>query len=164
VAAVPEDLPCREDEFADVYQFVQSKIEDGTGGCVFMIPCHTDSYCPNLFRCMYISGVPGTGKTATCQQVVRYLQEQQDCGQLPPFKYIEVNGMRLTDPNQVYVSILQQLTGQKATADHASSLLDAHFNKPSPKSLPTLLIVDEVFGILVLDCLNTSLFHCSWIC
>ncbi|ELU05207.1 hypothetical protein CAPTEDRAFT_227166 [Capitella teleta] len=126
VSAVPEDLPCREDEFADIYQFVQSKIEDGTGGC------------------MYISGVPGTGKTATCQQVVRYLQEQMDCGDLPTFKVIEVNGMRLTDPSHVNISILQQLTGQKATADHAASLLDAHFNKPSPKSTPTLLIVDEL--------------------
>ena len=32
VSAVPEDLPCREDEFADIFHFVQSKIEDGTGG------------------------------------------------------------------------------------------------------------------------------------
>ncbi|RVE73735.1 hypothetical protein OJAV_G00034390 [Oryzias javanicus] len=45
VSAVPESLPCREQEFQDIYSFVESKILDGTGGC------------------MYISGVPGTGKT-----------------------------------------------------------------------------------------------------
>ena len=56
---------------------------------------------------MYISGVPGTGKTATCQQVVRYLQEQQDCGQLTQFNVIQVNGMRLTDPSHVNINILQ---------------------------------------------------------
>ena len=33
----------REDQFADIYYFLESKLEDKTGGC------------------MYISGVPGTG-------------------------------------------------------------------------------------------------------
>ena len=30
--ALPETMPCREDEFADIYQFVQSKVMDETGG------------------------------------------------------------------------------------------------------------------------------------
>ena len=41
VAAVPDSLPCREDEFAEILSFTEGKIFDGTGGC------------------MYISGVPG---------------------------------------------------------------------------------------------------------
>nr|XP_014350033.1 PREDICTED: origin recognition complex subunit 1 [Latimeria chalumnae] len=32
VSAVPESLPCREQEFQDVYSFVESKLIDGTGG------------------------------------------------------------------------------------------------------------------------------------
>lgn len=32
VSAVPESLPCREQEFQDIYSFVESKIIDGTGG------------------------------------------------------------------------------------------------------------------------------------
>ena len=32
VSALPDTLPCREDEFSDIYQFVQGKIYDGTGG------------------------------------------------------------------------------------------------------------------------------------
>uniref|UniRef100_A0A8C7ZG42 Origin recognition complex subunit 1 n=1 Tax=Oryzias sinensis TaxID=183150 RepID=A0A8C7ZG42_9TELE len=32
VSAVPESLPCREQEFQDIYSFVESKILDGTGG------------------------------------------------------------------------------------------------------------------------------------
>ena len=32
VSALPDSLPCREDEFADIYHFVRSKLEDGTGG------------------------------------------------------------------------------------------------------------------------------------
>ena len=34
VSTLPDSLPCREDEFADIYQFVQAKISDGTGGYV----------------------------------------------------------------------------------------------------------------------------------
>jgi len=37
ISALPDSLPCREDEFADIYQFVQSKISDGTGGYVSCI-------------------------------------------------------------------------------------------------------------------------------
>ena len=56
---------------------------------------------------MYISGVPGTGKTATVHQVIRYLKEEHDMGDLPYFKFIEINGMKLTDPHQANVMILK---------------------------------------------------------
>lgn len=62
------------------------------------------SSCP---RCMYISGVPGTGKTATVHEVIRCLQQAARANDLPPFQYVEVNGMKLTEPHQVYVQILQ---------------------------------------------------------
>ena len=55
---------------------------------------------------MYISGVPGTGKTATVHQVIRTLKEEYEDGDLAPFKYIEINGMKLTEPNQAYAQIL----------------------------------------------------------
>jgi origin recognition complex subunit 1 len=56
---------------------------------------------------MYISGVPGTGKTATVHEVIRCLQQAALTNDVPPFQYIEVNGMKLTEPHQVYVQILQ---------------------------------------------------------
>ena len=56
---------------------------------------------------MYISGVPGTGKTATVREVSQYLRQTCDEGALPPFKFVEINGMRLTEPHRVYVSILK---------------------------------------------------------
>lgn len=57
--------------------------------------------------CMCISGVPGTGKTATVMEVIAYLKEAAAEETLPAFKFVEVNGMRLTEPKQVYVSILK---------------------------------------------------------
>lgn len=58
---------------------------------------------------MYISGVPGTGKTATVHEVIRSLQQAADLDEIPQFRYIEINGMKMTDPHQAYVQILQVL-------------------------------------------------------
>ncbi|XP_023650584.1 origin recognition complex subunit 1 isoform X2 [Paramormyrops kingsleyae] len=126
VSSVPESLPCREQEFQDVYSFVESKIVDGIGGC------------------MYISGVPGTGKTATVHEVIRSLQQAAELDEIPAFHFIEINGMKMTDPHQAYVQILQKLTDQKATADHAAALLAKRFNNPAPKKETTVLLVDEL--------------------
>ncbi|XP_043985232.1 origin recognition complex subunit 1 isoform X2 [Gambusia affinis] len=126
VSAVPESLPCREQEFQDIYSFVESKVLDGTGGC------------------MYVSGVPGTGKTATVQEVMRCLQHAAEQDEIPPFVFIQINGMKMTDPHQAYAQILQKLTGQKATADHAAALLEKRFSQPAPRKETTVLLVDEL--------------------
>lgn len=54
---------------------------------------------------MYISGVPGTGKTATVHQVIEQLMKYAKDGNLLPFKYVEINGLKLSDPKQAYVQI-----------------------------------------------------------
>lgn len=48
VSAVPSSLPCREKEFASIYEFITGKLKDGSSGCI------------------YISGVPGTGMYMQC--------------------------------------------------------------------------------------------------
>lgn len=52
---------------------------------------------------MFISGVPGTGKTATVQCVMRDLLKDE---QLKSFKnkvkMMEINGLKLSDPNNFY--------------------------------------------------------------
>lgn len=126
VSSVPESLPCREQEFQDIFNFVESKVMDGTGGC------------------MYISGVPGTGKTATVHEVIRCLHHAAEQDELPSFCFIEINGMKMTEPHQAYVQILQILTGQKATAEHAAALLEKRFSTPAPKRETTVLLVDEL--------------------
>ncbi|XP_025790991.1 origin recognition complex subunit 1 [Puma concolor] len=126
VSAVPETLPCREQEFQNIYNFVESRLLDHTGGC------------------MYISGVPGTGKTATVHEVIRCLQQAAQANDVPSFHYIEVNGMKLTEPHQVYVQILQKLTGQKATANHAAELLAKRFLTQRSSQETTVLLVDEL--------------------
>lgn len=51
--------------------------------------------------------------------MIRRLRDEADDGDLEDFKFIEVNGMRLTDPDQAFVRIWKELTGKKATAKHA---------------------------------------------
>lgn len=53
---------------------------------------------------MYISGVPGTGKTTTLFEIKRRLEKE--CEDLPSFKFIEINGVRLGDPKQFYPQLL----------------------------------------------------------
>ncbi|PIK39954.1 putative origin recognition complex subunit 1 [Apostichopus japonicus] len=126
VSAVPSSLPCREDEFTDIFSFVKGHLID------------------KLWGCLYVSGVPGTGKTATVHAMLEELNTEVQEGEIPAFQTIEINGMRLTEPHQAFVQILKHLTGQKATPQHAASLLEQYFSSPRPKSKPVVLIVDEL--------------------
>lgn len=118
VSAVPDSLPCREEEFLTIKNYIESAIQEATGTCV------------------YISGVPGTGKTATVLEVIRYLQHLAEQEEIPEFDFAEINGMKLTDPNQAY-SILWECMdrannndGKKKryTSAHALELLEAKFS------------------------------------
>ncbi|KAF3423219.1 hypothetical protein E2986_02310 [Frieseomelitta varia] len=124
VSIVPKSLPCREEEFNNIFTFLRGKLEDKSGGCI------------------YISGVPGTGKTATVNEAVRCLQKLILKGQLDDFNYIAINGMKLTEPRQAYVQILKQLDGKTATWEQAYHTLDKRFRSGTSKM--TLLLVDEV--------------------
>lgn len=124
VSVVPKSLPCREEEFNDIFTFLRGKLEDKSGGCI------------------YISGVPGTGKTATVNEAVRCLQKLILKGQLDDFNYITINGMKLTEPRQAYVQILKQLDGKTATWEQAYHTLDKKFRSGTYKM--TLLLVDEL--------------------
>ncbi|CAH1117278.1 unnamed protein product [Phaedon cochleariae] len=122
VSYVPDSLPCREKEYCDVFNFVEGKLLDRCGGC------------------MYISGVPGTGKTATVTSAINNLLKNDD---VPKFTFINVNGMRLTEPRQAYVEILKQLQGKSVPWEQAQSMLDDIFNK-SKKLKPVVMLIDEL--------------------
>ncbi|KZT42160.1 P-loop containing nucleoside triphosphate hydrolase protein [Sistotremastrum suecicum HHB10207 ss-3] len=84
VGARPNVLPCREDEYADVLGAILGLLEEGSGGCV------------------YISGVPGTGKTATVHAAVRELKEMAERNETNPFTYVEINGLKIPEPAAAY--------------------------------------------------------------
>lgn len=149
VSYLPISLPCREKEYSDIYGFLKGKLEDGCGGC------------------MYISGVPGTGKTATVTSVIDSLRHEN---KMPKFTYVSVNGMRLTEPRQAYVEVCdvvkcpalfackvlqiwKQLTGKTLPWEQAQGVLEERFTKKSKKKLePVVMLIDEVCtGCLIIN-------------
>jgi origin recognition complex subunit 1 len=81
-SAAPERMPCREKEREEVTSVLRAAIIDG-----------------GLGTSLYLSGTPGTGKTATVHQALRTLAAEPA---LPPFRTVELNGMKLSSPHQVY--------------------------------------------------------------
>lgn len=124
VSNTPECLPCREQQFTDIYTFIETNLINQTGGC------------------MYVCGVPGTGKTLTTRQVISCLKECVGDNQLNPFKFIDVNAFQVTEPHQIYKLIYKELTDENASAEHAVMLLEKKFEQKNSESI--VLLVDEL--------------------
>ena len=126
VSAVPHALPCRESEFDTVHSHLEAAITAGTGACI------------------YISGTPGTGKTATVREVVASLQAAVVEEQLDDFYFVEINGMKVTDPHQSYSLLWEALKGDRVSSAHALELLEREFSTPSPRRVPCVVLMDEL--------------------
>ncbi|KAK4152257.1 hypothetical protein C8A00DRAFT_44653 [Chaetomidium leptoderma] len=126
VASVPTSLPCREAEFSLVYSHLEAAITDGAGTCI------------------YISGTPGTGKTATVREVVSHLDSAVRADELDDFIFVEINGMKITDPHQAYALLWEALKGQRVSPAQALDLLEREFSHPSPRRVPCVVLMDEL--------------------
>ncbi|KAF3051392.1 Origin recognition complex, subunit 1 [Didymella keratinophila] len=126
VSSVPAALPCREEEFSTVYSHLEAAITDGSGSCI------------------YISGTPGTGKTATVREVVAQLHASVQAEELDDFIFVEINGMKVTDPHQSYSLLWQALRGDRVSPSHALELLEREFSAPSPRRVPCVVLMDEL--------------------
>lgn len=117
-------LPGREVEFDTIYTFISERLSHRSGGC------------------MYISGLPGTGKTASVNAVLSAMSRNPQM----TFQKVEVNGMQVSEPKQVYAQIYQQLTGKLLSAKQAADKLDHEFGSHSGKSTstPVVLLIDEL--------------------
>ncbi|KAF7999422.1 hypothetical protein HF325_006098 [Metschnikowia pulcherrima] len=125
-------LPCREEQFAHVYTELESALREKTGCCI------------------YLSGTPGTGKTATVREVVGALHESAAEGYTDAFEYLEINCLQLLLPGAAYEKLYEHISGIKVTPANANLLLEAHFKKAAKdapgKSL--VVLVDELDQLL----------------
>ncbi|KAF2761996.1 P-loop containing nucleoside triphosphate hydrolase protein, partial [Pseudovirgaria hyperparasitica] len=126
VSSVPATLPCREEEFSTVYSHLEAAITDGSGSCI------------------YISGTPGTGKTATVREVVAQLNTAVVADELDDFIFVEINGMKVTDPHQSYSLLWEALKGDRVSPSQALDLLEREFSSPSPRRIPCVVLMDEL--------------------
>ena len=141
-SAAPARLPCRERNLEEVATALRGAVREG-----------------GLGAALYLSGTPGTGKTATVRQALRHLAAEEG---LPRFRVIEINGMKLSSPHQVYSILWEALTGENAPPARAARLLEARLPSAgyhptaastsgaaaaAPRralSEPTILVVDEL--------------------
>ncbi|TPR01947.1 V-ATPase subunit H family protein [Aspergillus niger] len=126
VSTVPTSLPCRKTEFETVYSHLSAAIMEGTGACI------------------YISGTPGTGKTATVREVVSQLNSAVLAEEMDDFIFVEINGMKVTDPHQSYSLLWQALKGDRVSPSHALDLLEREFSHPSPRRVSCVVLMDEL--------------------
>ncbi|KAH2909413.1 hypothetical protein KXV78_007663 [Aspergillus fumigatus] len=126
VSTVPTSLPCRKTEFDTVYNHLSAAIMEGNGTCI------------------YISGTPGTGKTATVREVVAQLNAAVLAEELDDFIFVEINGMKVTDPHQSYSLLWEALKGDRVSPSHALDLLEREFSHPSPRRVSCVVLMDEL--------------------
>lgn len=127
LSALPDSLPCREKERAEIERFLESSVRRG-----------------GLGSALYVSGMPGTGKTATVTEVLRRLQDKVDAGELPSFLPVEVNAMSLSHPFQLYSVLHTAVTGKRAAPARAATLLEAYFASSAARRPVVVAVVDEL--------------------
>jgi Cdc6-like AAA superfamily ATPase len=90
---------------------------------------------------IYISGVPGTGKTCTARQVVNDLKKEG-----LKFINVEINGMKVDgDPKKAYVVFHRKIIGKASCVASARKRLSEYFrNSVEGSNLPIILIIDEL--------------------
>ncbi|KAL6861158.1 hypothetical protein ACP4OV_016858 [Aristida adscensionis] len=132
LATLPKSLPCRDKEMEEISTFVKDAI--------------CNDQC--LGRCLYIHGVPGTGKTMSVLAVMRKLRSEFDSGTLRPYCFIEINGLKLASPENIYKVIYEQLSGHRVGWKKALHYLTEHFSGGSKigkqANQPIILLIDEL--------------------
>jgi len=125
----------REKEKEELESFVNNCIEDRKGGC------------------LYVSGPPGTGKSAFVTQVCTNLQKEQST------KYAYINCMSVKSATELYDLMAAELAMDDAVCQGFSKdALQTTFTKPGNDDDVSLVVLDEIDQLLGLD--NSTL--CSF--
>lgn len=121
-------LPCREEQFEELYVNLESAVTEGVGCC------------------LYVSGTPGVGKTATIREAITSLRDSVVQGYVDDFDFLEINSLKLVTPITAYEKLWQHLTGIKVTPSNASLLLEEYFGRKEADSSrkPLIVVIDEL--------------------
>lgn len=82
-----------------------------------------------------ISGVPGTGKTATARQCILALQHGS-LRKVREFNFLEINGMKLSDVGQTYSILWKAISGKSLSGTAALRRLTVYFEKSDSQRAP----------------------------
>lgn len=120
-------LPGREDEFGELYSVIESAISAEMGCCI------------------YVSGTPGTGKTATIREVIKQLSSELN-ERKTSFNYLEINGLKLIKPQAAYELLWEKISGDRVSSSQAAVLLETHFQ--NSREEPLVVLMDELDQIV----------------
>ncbi len=124
-------LPCREEEFSRLFYTLESAVQSQIG------------------RCIYVSGTPGVGKTATIREVIKQLAASFIAEtKHKMFNYVEINGLKLISPQSSYELLWEKVSGKHATTSNSLVLLEEYFNREDGKRMPLVVLLDEMDQIV----------------
>ena len=78
------------------------------------------------------------------REVIGRLEDAVNSDELDDFIFVEINGMKITDPHQSYTLLWEALKGQRASPTQALDLLEREFSNPSPRRTPCVVLMDEL--------------------
>ncbi len=64
--------------------------------------------------------------------------------ELDDFIFVEINGMKVTDPHQSYSLLWEALKEQRVSPAQALGLLQREFDHPNPRRVPCVVLMDEL--------------------
>jgi len=137
LSSVPTSLPCREKEHDQIENYMKQQIS-----------CHGQG------SGLYMSGMPGTGKTATVRQIAKELQKltvpkkKKSKAKLPEFTFHEINAMKLPTPKHLYTELCKKLMDTHVSPNTAVKKLEKYFSSKDEKRKICVLLVDELDYLL----------------
>eukprot|EP01084_Bolivina_argentea_P057649 105313_1 len=130
LSSVPSKLPCREKEHDEILTYMKNNIVSKGHGSG-----------------LYISGMPGTGKTATVRQIANELAKKKK-DTLPNFEFHEINAMKLPTAAHIYTELARKLIGQHFSPNIAVKKLSKYFSIKDRDRKICVLLVDELDYLL----------------
>jgi origin recognition complex subunit 1 len=121
-------LPCREIERDEIASHLRHGVMQG-----------------GTAQVLYISGMPGTGKTAIVLEVLEQMRSESS-----DFQLVHINAMRLGSPEQIFREVADQLLSKRISNVDARNHIKQYFSESRRTDPVVVLLIDEV------DCLMTA--------
>eukprot|EP00405_Crypthecodinium_cohnii_P014736 CAMPEP_0206456636 /NCGR_PEP_ID=MMETSP0324_2-20121206/22486_1 /ASSEMBLY_ACC=CAM_ASM_000836 /TAXON_ID=2866 /ORGANISM="Crypthecodinium cohnii, Strain Seligo" /LENGTH=483 /DNA_ID=CAMNT_0053927609 /DNA_START=56 /DNA_END=1507 /DNA_ORIENTATION=+ len=119
-------LPCRDVEYGQILNHLRSAVVNG-----------------GTSQVLYVSGMPGTGKTACINKTFQELLSEPDT---PGFIPVEINAMRLGTPNACFGEIYRKLHNHESNCGLSAAYgeLSKFFTERKATDAVVMLVIDEI--------------------
>ncbi|CAM9189102.1 unnamed protein product, partial [Ectocarpus fasciculatus] len=132
VSVIPGTLPCRTAEKETIMNYLRTGINGG-----------------GHIRPLYISGMPGSGKTACFLAALRTLEEENRRDLAREFQFVEINCLKLHSPQDAYSVLWKGISGERLSSKTALQRLFDYFSiannrKMFGRDVVTVCLLDEL--------------------